>query len=345
MLSHTQTGTVLFATEHHERRLVQVPNIVNLGPVVDEKGAPAPTVAPVPEPFFDGLFDGICFSGDTTVQTEHDVVTVPMRDLKIGDRVLVDAVTSRYETVYAFAKRDATVPATYLKLGWKQLNSATSKKGDQKMSGALEISRRHMLAVAAGNDSNAWKMIPASMVEIGDKVQITGGSVAEVTSIGVINSRGIYAPLTFSGKIVASHVQASTYVSIQNTEYLMLGSESETPVMLTHQWLAQALLLPIRWIGMFTAAHFNADVFGWLPHVFMAMEPAVLKLLQLPAAVLLPFVVPFVVCLSAASLLESALLLAWSFKLLTVPLLLVATMGYKSWRASGMAFRAAKKVV
>ena len=338
IISHTK-GTAAFAKQHNQRRLAQQKKVINLGPVVDEQGAQAPTVAPVPEPFF----DGICFSGDTTVQTEHGV-TVPMRDLEIGDRVLVDAVTSQYETVYAFAKRDATVFAGYLKLGWKQLNSATSMKGNRKLSGGLEISRRHMLAVSADNDSSEWKMIPAFKVEIGDKVQILGGSVAEITSIGAINSHGIYAPLTFSGKIVASNVQASTYVSIQNTEYLMLGSESETPVLLTHQWLAQAFLLPVRWIGSFTAALFDADVFAWLPRFFMAMEPAVLKLLQLPAAVLLPFVVPFVVCLSAASLLESALLLVWSFKLLTVPLLLVA-MGSKSWRASGMAFRAAKKVV
>ena len=37
-----------------------------------------------------------------------------MRDLQVGDRVQVGP-GQKYKTVYAFAKRDATIPAEYLK--------------------------------------------------------------------------------------------------------------------------------------------------------------------------------------------------------------------------------------
>ena len=199
-----------------------------------------------------------------------------------------------------------------------------------------------MLAVSVG-DLNNWKMIPASQVNIGDHVQITGGGVAKIISIETVRRRGVYAPLTFSGKIVASHVQASAYISIQNAEHLMLGSAGETRVLVTHQWLAQSILLPIRWIGAFTATHFNVDVFPWLPQFFMACEPTVVKTLQLPAPVLLLVVVPLVASLSGIALVEYILLLAWSYKCLTALLILVGGVTHKVWSESGMTVRASKK--
>ena len=252
-----------------------------------------------------------------------------MRDLQVGDRVQVGP-GQKYETVYAFAKRDTTLPAEYLKLEWKASNG---RRGD------LELSHKHMLAVLASGSNEGWKMIPASKVKIGDVLQAMPGA-AFVTSIRKVHRYGAYAPLTFSGKIVVNDVQASTYVSYQNNEYLMLGSETQTLV--TYQWLAQALFIPIRWIGSLVATLFRVDMFAWLPRFFLTFEPAILKVLELPPPILFSFVTPFLAFLGLMSVLESALLGAWIHQCFLASLLIVCVVGWGQWRVTSFAI---KKVV
>jgi len=279
-----------------------------------------------------------------------------MRDVAVGDRVLVDhAATNnnnnnnKYEAVYAFAKRDADMRAEYVKLGWKSNNN--NKSGGD----SLEISDKHMLSVAKdNNDDNKleWKMIPASKIEIGDKVKTMkenadSTNIATVTSIGKVQRTGAYAPLTFSGTIVASHVQASVYVSYQNQEYLQLGSSSSsstTSTVVTYQWLAQSLFLPLRWMGA-ALAPFKVDLLAWLPRFFLVFEPAVLAVLALPAPVLLPLAIPFVAILGVASLLESIVLAGVDHALVLAALCLAGAVLHQRWKASGVTIRALKKKV
>jgi len=340
-------GTALFDKEHSRIRLTQESKVKNLGAYIESDGTPAATTPPGEQRerhgvFLGGLLDFLCFSAETTVQLENGS-RVSMRELQIGDVVKVDSAKNKYEAVYAFAKRDATLSAEYLKLEWK----TTSNGKKNGLSGELELSHKHMLKVASPGTKD-WKIVPVSKLKIGDEIQVDGpGGIAKVSSIVQVSRTGAYAPLTFSGQIVASNVQASVYVSYQNSEYLMLGSgTSSTPVFVSYQWMAQSLLIPVRWIGASVAAPLKIDVFWWLPSFFLKFEKAIVSLLAMPAPVLLPFAIPAVAVMGISLLFESILLALLSHKLLTTMVFLAGVTFHKYWKASGMRILASgKKVV
>jgi len=319
--------------------------------VVNAAGNPAPVAAPGPAPSsgFDsndsedgyddsgeddssdfGGFD-MCFSGDMMVQLEKGGL-LEIRHLKVGDRVKVDVWTNKYEPVYGFAKRDETLRGDYLKLGWKSEDSREF----------LELTPNHMLQVSRSGQSG-WKMIPASMVSVGDEVQVDGTdeTIAKITSIAKVVKKGAYAPLLFSGKLVVNNAQASTYVSYQNTENLILGSGTTLGV--TWQWLAQTFLLPVRWVGTLLAAPLKVDIFSFLPSFFLTFEKVLVSILSLPAPILLPFAVPVIVSMGVIYLLESLVLAAMDDKLLLVTLMFIGIAFRQSWKASGMTLRGIKQ--
>ena len=279
-----------------------------------------------------------CFSGDMTVQLK-DGRTVPMHSVQIGDKVKVDVASSSsasdkklYEPVYAFAKREASVTAEYMRIGW---NERGSGGGDSY----LEISQSHMLLASSKGGTNPEdthehpRMIPASLLQLGDEIVVEDGKKAFVDSIQTVRSQGAYAPLTFSGTLVVNGCQASAYVSFQNKEHLTLGGTNNknsnngtTRVSLNSHWLAHTFLTPLRWIGTAWIALAEAavphhhlppmDLLWWLPRFFGILDKLLLSILSsLPAVVLLPLVLPILVVLSLLSLVETICLTVSAYKL------------------------------
>lgn len=183
------------------------PLIAEMGtsdPVEPESAGPEPMAA-------------FCFSGDMKVQVKDDKGWLLMKDLKMGDEVLVDHDT--YERVYAFGHRDDHATATFLHF----------------LPSNLHLSENHMVFVKGKG------AIPASMVQVGDQWMHTGATIKDIRTT---TKKGVYAPFTPSGKIVVNSVLASTYVSFQGSNVLMLGSFNTR---LSYQWLAHSMLTPIRW--------------------------------------------------------------------------------------------------
>lgn len=147
-----------------------------------------------------------------------------MSQLIVGDHVL--AADNMYDRVYTFGHRVESTRAEYLQI----------------LPSGLELSADHMVFVLHKG------AIPASMLKVGDHF-VDGGGVVE--SIRKVNRRGVYAPFTRSGTIVANGVLASTYVSFQGSEVIKFGS-LRTPF--TYQWLAHSFHVPHRiwgcWLGM-----------------------------------------------------------------------------------------------
>ena len=262
-----------------------------------------------------------------------------MHSVQIGDKVKVDVASSSsssdknklYEPVYAFAKREASVTAEYLRIGW---NEQGSGGGDSY----LEISQKHMLLASSKGGAHPQdihlhpRMIPASLLQLGDEIVVEDGKKAVVDSIQTVRSQGAYAPLTFSGTLVVNGCQASAYVSFQDKEHLTLGGTNNnningtTRVALNSHWLAHTFLTPLRWIGTAWIAVAEAavphhhlppmDLLWWLPRFFGILDEILLFILSsLPAVVLLPLVLPVLAVLSLLSLLETICLTVSAYKL------------------------------
>ena len=150
----------------------------------------------------------------------QDKGTVLMKDLQIGDSVLVSSGT--YEPVYTFGHRHETIKAEFLQL----------------MPSGLELSRDHMVMVQGQG------YIPASLVRRGDVLESDNGKeMMAVQDISNVVRHGVYAPFTSSGSIAVNHIKASNYISFQESAYLVIGGW-ESP--LTFQWVAHMSQSPQR---------------------------------------------------------------------------------------------------
>jgi hypothetical protein len=165
-----------------------------------------------------------CFSGENTVDVKGRG-TIPMASLQLGDEVLVGS--GKYEPVYSFGHRHETAEASFLRF----------------LPSGLELSTDHMVLVGG-------HYIPASTVRVGDFFETaTTATLMLVESIETVKRKGVYAPFTMSGTIAVNNVKASSYVSFQGSDHLMIG-KWRTP--LTFQWLAHMSQGPHRmWIRLF----------------------------------------------------------------------------------------------
>jgi len=164
-----------------------------------------------------------CFSGNTLVQVAEKGETM-MRDVRVGDRVLTEGGV--YETVYSFGHRDEKLPAKYLKI----------------LPSSLEVSQDHMVFV------DQKGAIPASLIEVGDKLIDFHGGTILVEEIHEIERVGAYSPFTHSGTLFVNGILSSSYISFQNSSVLKIGV-IETPF--TYQWLAHAFMAPNRiWLRL-----------------------------------------------------------------------------------------------
>jgi hypothetical protein len=165
-----------------------------------------------------------CFSGENSVDVKGRG-TIPMASLQLGDEVLVGS--GKYEAVYSFGHRHETTEAYFLHF----------------LPSGLELSADHMVKVGG-------HYIPAAAVRVGDLFETaTPSTLMLVESIETVKRKGVYAPFTMSGTIMVNNVKASSYVSFQGSDRLMIGGW-RTPW--TCQWLAHMSQGPHRmWIRLF----------------------------------------------------------------------------------------------
>jgi subtilisin-like proprotein convertase family protein len=128
-----------------------------------------------------------CFSHLNTVDV-WGTGQVAIESLKIGDYVRSER--NNYSRVYSFAHRDHSVETQYIQIHLADLETP------------LEVSPDHLVYVNG-------KSARASQVKIGDILDRS-----HVVTIGYVQRRGAYAPLTESGSIVVSGVRASNYVGL-----------------------------------------------------------------------------------------------------------------------------------
>jgi hypothetical protein len=160
---------------------------------------------------------GICFSSASSVWVQ-DKGRIPIQDLQIGDRVSIGY--GKYDTVYSFGHRDNESIATFVQIHAKGLDKP------------LELSHNHLVFVQGS-------AVPSSSISVGDMIDLGDGGVADVYRIASVQRRGLYSPFTLSGTIVVDGVVASTYVSLQGTQYFEID-EFKTP--LSHHWMAHAFM-------------------------------------------------------------------------------------------------------
>jgi hypothetical protein len=192
-----------------------------------------------------------------------------MSELALGDQVLV--ATGKHETVYSFGHRDDTTEASFLRF----------------LPPGLDISMDHMV-------KRGGSYVPASLIQVGDVLETGTGDMVMIEFIETVTRKGVYAPFTMSGTIIVNDIKASSYVSFQSAENLIIGGW-KTP--LTFQWIAHLSQGPHRvWTALFGIGEEKYSVEGmstWIdaPHNlakwFLNQNSIVMIALLVPALLLL----------------------------------------------------------
>ena len=234
---------------------------------------------------------GICFSGHTTV----DVLgkgTIMMNNLEVGDHVRVG--DNIYERVYSFGHRSVDRKAEFLQI----------------LPSKLELSKEHMIFIEGKTFP-----IPASMLMVGDV--LSNGKT--VQAIRMVTRIGVFNPYTPSGKVLVNGVAASNYISLQNSDVLMVGG-IKLPF-LSHHMLDHAFQTPHRiwchWMGRKddTFLSSNNGFSGWSEPPFRFSQ----WMLQQHAVLLTLLLFPFLAMLILFVAVEAMLLHP------LVPIVLVAS--------------------
>lgn len=161
-----------------------------------------------------------CFANDATVEIIHTKQRIAMKNLKIGDQILVDMNDLGqpiYESIYSFIHASPHGMYDYLKI--------TVENNYEQ---SLLISSNHLIF-----RFNQTKPIFAGYLKIGDQLQMISKDgmkyAGSIVDIKLMKSQGFYAPLTPSGKLVVDGVLVSNYATVAN-----------------HQ-LAHLIMQPYRW--------------------------------------------------------------------------------------------------
>lgn len=128
-----------------------------------------------------------CFSAFNSVEVQGKGM-VSMDAVKVGDYVRSN--NNGFSRVFSLAHLDHDAESEFIQI---------FSEGVEK---PLEITENHMLYASAG------KHVRAGEVNVGD--MLTQGKVSEIKSV---KRTGLYAPITQSGDIVVSGVQASSYTA------------------------------------------------------------------------------------------------------------------------------------
>ena len=185
---------------------------------------PSPVPSQVPSMTPTEEIPPVCFSGSTLVSAK-DKGTITMRNLKLGDEVMV--ADGRYERVYSFAHYLPDITGDYLRISFSDEPWATPP---------LEISRDHLLFISE------HRAVQASFLRVGDTVMKASGGVVAVKSIRKVAQMGVYAPFTPSGVLVLNGVLVSCYTGLEGSDSIKLYGGLE----LSYHYLAHLYQMPHR---------------------------------------------------------------------------------------------------
>ena len=267
------------------------------------------STTPAPMPFVP-----VCFSGQNTVETEEKGI-VSIHKLKIGDKVRVAGKT--FEPVYSFGHYDQSGVAEFLKI-----------VTDDKL--MLEISDMHMILVKDRG------YVPASTVEVGDRLLSANMLEIKVRSIATTARQGMFAPFTPSGSIVVSGILASSYIAMQReSSDLKIGGFSTG---VSFHFLAHALLLPARLachhVGSCRGETYSINgIPTWLEIPFNSSK----WLLQQNPVVMSAYVLPLIALGMIFAVIESIISIPfWALVLLSC---MIGSVSLRRNRSSNWAFK------
>jgi hypothetical protein len=262
-------------------------------------GLPLPsTPAPTPP-----TNPGFCFSAASTVELESGRL-VSMKDLQLGDKVLVDENGS-YEPIYSFAHYGPQV----------------------KSNSFVRIVVDEATAVVLSEDHLLWangRYLPAVQVKEGDTVMLRNGSIATVKRVQHKESvQGSMAPFTPSGSIIVNGIKASSFVALENSVYIA----GIVPL----QWASHAFEFPHRLVCYYldlckTESYTDEGISLWILQgmkfrSWFLHQPAMIKYVLLGMMVLV-----FIIF-------DAIELCVWQFP--TIGALLVASFWYYHRRRDG----------
>lgn len=179
---------------------------------------------------------GNCFSGATIVKTKRG--EIPMAELQVGDHVMCFDPKSQerhWSEVMTFIHRDPELVSPFLCFN---IGNKT----------ALRVSTNHRVFLSDGTDKLALELF------IGDSLILLDGSFAKITEIETICSKGVFAPLTSSGVIVADGVVCSCHADLphswcQVALWWMRAYKWELPDHETHHWFTKiSHMLGVKWL-------------------------------------------------------------------------------------------------
>ena len=145
-----------------------------------------------------------CFSGDSTVEVRNQGV-VTMKNLQIGDEVKVSG--GQFSKVFSFGHKNPDAKLSYISIEAGKLTP-------------LLLTSNHLILVEG-------KFVPASSINVGDKVTLVDGTET-VTRIRRVVGSGAFAPHTMEGTIVVDGLVASSYVILgrDSSSFLKVGGVS-----------------------------------------------------------------------------------------------------------------------
>eukprot|EP00547_Thalassionema_nitzschioides_P011449 CAMPEP_0194260836 /NCGR_PEP_ID=MMETSP0158-20130606/45714_1 /TAXON_ID=33649 /ORGANISM="Thalassionema nitzschioides, Strain L26-B" /LENGTH=892 /DNA_ID=CAMNT_0039000939 /DNA_START=104 /DNA_END=2783 /DNA_ORIENTATION=+ len=142
-----------------------------------------------------------------------------MKDVQIGD-IVQSSTSGKFSEVYSLGHVNHDVWTDYT-----QLHTTTTKgrNTNRNKKLVLELTPNHMVWV-----QNKNRMVPASLVQVGDQVLIENNNkndeiVVPVTKITTVVRQGAYAPLTKDGSIVVNGVYASCYPTLVQDQTTLGG--------------------------------------------------------------------------------------------------------------------------
>lgn len=187
-----------------------------------------------------------CFAGESVVTLENGLLK-PMKDLQIGDKVLVNG-KQLFEPVSGFIHANKNGIYSFLALDIQSINSNRTS--------TLLVSPNHLIF-----DYNEQKARFAGEFRVNDRVQfIDDGAMVpgRILAIHETHEQGFFAPLTPSGTIVVDGVVSSNYATVSNHDLAhqmmkiyqwwvnLMGGKSNSDENIP--WLLEGLLNLVRMI-------------------------------------------------------------------------------------------------
>ncbi|CAD7952426.1 unnamed protein product [Amoebophrya sp. A25] len=162
---------------------------------------------------------------DNFTECGNVVDLVRLRDLRVGQKVRVG--DDRFEPILGFLHKDESVSSVFCDVSYNCIEDAST-------GGSIRLTPDHMVFVSSSPCEKSAKMAQSLTPRV-DRLLVCRANCstqeAEIVSVTPVQSRGICAPLTESGRIVVNGVLSSCYA------HAMLGHES-----------CHAVLAPLRWM-------------------------------------------------------------------------------------------------